>query len=330
MATAFGHQAFIGFAEESTFGTYTAATNFLRIVSENVKPVYGRNPKPSLGSVGIRQHHAMRQAVEGAITFQVPVTGAELLFKHALGSLATTGTAAPYAHSITVADSLPTGLSFYIDRDQAAIGGSSAFRYSGCQINKLTLTQGPDEFLQCTIDIVGQKQALGAAETPTFPQNSAGTADAVLFDYSDCSGASCTFAGTTTNIIDYELTVENNLNTDRYYLGSTTRHGFGRNGQRKITGKCTAEFDSTTFASAFSDWVSQTGMDHSMLWLNTVDGNNSITCSMLTDNVFFQAGAPEAAGPGIINLPLEFEVFSDPSDTYEDLIITYANYTASI
>ena len=41
----FGYNSYIGFARESTHGTYVAATNFLRILNESVKPAYGRVKK---------------------------------------------------------------------------------------------------------------------------------------------------------------------------------------------------------------------------------------------------------------------------------------------
>lgn len=263
MSIAFGNKAFIGFAEESTFGTYVAATKFLEIMEESFSGDRPFIAKPSLRNVSNIQKVYGKVSVKGGFKAQLGFAGFERIFKHALGSSGTTGSG-PYTHTATLANDLPTGLSFYVDRDSTGNGGDGV-RYFGCNIDKLTIRQAIEEMAEIEVSVVGQNWTNGASpETPTFP----------TFDQADWYNfTTISFDGQTVPCKEAEFTLENDLATDRYKLGSFNVLGFGRKGPRKLSGKFSFERDSSVATTLIDDYIAQsTPFTITYTWSNQLAG----------------------------------------------------------
>src|SRR5262245_57998791 len=125
MPTGFGTNAWLGWGQESTYGTGVVPAKWIEIMEESIEGKQSYISKPTLRSASLTQRVKSKKSVEGSFKFNFGFEGAEQLLKHALGSVGTVG-AGPYVHTFSLANVLPTGLTFEVNRDQAAIGGSSA------------------------------------------------------------------------------------------------------------------------------------------------------------------------------------------------------------
>lgn len=319
MSVAFGNKAFIGFAEESTFGTYVSATKFLEIMEESFMGERQYIAKPSLRNVSQIQKVLGKTNVKGGFKAQLGFSGFERIMKHALGSSTTTGTG-PYTHTASLADALPTGLSFYVDRDSTG-NGDGGHRYIGCNIDKLTIRQAIEEMAEIEVSVVGQSWSPGVtAETPTFP----------TFEQADWYNFSTfTFDGQTVPAKDVEFTLENDLATDRNKLGSYYVVGFGRKGPRKISGKFSVERDSVVATALSDDYAaaSSTPFTITQTWTNGLSGGSlrSITINAKGLMTKFEENAKDA-GPIIASV--EWDGYATSSNN--ELTIVTVNGTTTI
>lgn len=318
MSIAFGNKAFIGFAEESTFGTYVAATKFLEIMEESFAGDRPFIAKPSLRNVSQIQKVYGKVSVKGGFKAQMGFAGFERIFKHALGSSGTTG-AGPYAHTATLSNDLPTGLSFIVDRDSTGNGGDAS-RYFGCNIDKLTIRQAIEEMAEIEVSVIGQNWTSGATpETPTFP----------TLDQADWYNfTSISFDGQTVPCKEMEFTLENDLATDRYRLGSFNVFGFGRKGPRKLSGKFSFERDSSVATTLIDDYIAQnTPFTITHTWSNQLSGADlrSITVNAKGLMTKVEENAKDA-GPIMLNV--EWDGYATTSNN--ELTIVTINGSSTI
>jgi hypothetical protein len=311
MSQAFGDNSWIGVGVESTFGTPVARTKFFEFMSESVKLDAGLEARSSLRGRSRNRRGQKKHAVAGTVEFQLQVDGMEVFLKNALGSSSTSG-AGPYTHTISLARALPTGLSVELNRDASNIGGSSAFLYDGCQIAKMTLKHSPGDFLKMSVDLVGEgDSSLVAVSTPTF----------ATFVGWDWDSFAATINGVSVSIKDLEITLDNNLATERYNLGSNKRKGFGGNGNRMISGKISVEFASLT---ELNYWRNQSAGSFVCTWTN---GTSSLVFSVA--NPQFIEGEPTVSGAGPTLVPLAFDGYLSSVEG-DEISIILTNSTSSI
>lgn len=316
MAIGHGYKAFIGFGEEVTYGLGVASTKYVEIQEESLKLEHSRLSKPSLRRVSLEHTVMSLKSVTGGFSFQLPFTGVERIFKHALGQSVTTGSS-PFTHTATLTDALPTGLSVTVDRDTAAIGGTSAYRYEGCRINTLTIRGAVEEFVMVEAEVIGEDQVLVAAETPTFPTF-------VGVDYAMMSDASWQTAPSVflSKLREFEVTLNNNL-VARPRLGNRLTAQPVRSGPREITGSMTMEFDSITA----EEITRYNGLTADGLKFEFLSGSNQFTIDL--PKVFLHAGNPVVGGPDVILLPLEFRAYMNAVEN-DEFKITTINSTGTI
>jgi hypothetical protein len=318
MPTGFGTNAWVGFGEESTYGTGVTPTKWIEVLEESFQGKHNYIGKPTLRSASINQRVKSKKAVEGGFKYNVGFEGYETLFKHTIGSVATTGPVSGiYTHTFSLATVLPTGLTFQVNRDQAAIGGSSAFQYEGCQIQKLTLTQNIEDFLMADIEIVGEdwsNVALTAATFPTFQ----GVDWEMLTTF--------TINAVAVKVKELEITIENALAADRYRLGSRLRRGLGRNAPRKISGKFLAEFESLTEYAYYRDLIQ---VPLVATWDNGGAGSAQRQLSISIPAIVFNGEDPKVDDAGPIELPMSFEAFQSAAAN-DEMVLTVKNTLSSV
>lgn len=304
MASGAGYAAYIGIGEESTYGTGVAPSKFFRLIDESINLEYGKNYREILGSAVGRKTVSKKKSVTGSFKVLVPFNDTGILLKHALGDVSTAGSG-PYTHTITAA-ALPTGLSIQVNRDTAAITGNASFRYTGCQITKLTLTQAMEDFCECTVDIVGEDLALTSAASPSYATD----------NYADWEGnTTISLNSQAQTARSVELVIENQLRENRYKLGQLTRTGLGRK-QGTVTGKVEVEWDSTDELNLH---LNQTDTPVSVAWA----GASSHTLTWALSGSTVQSANVNASDPDDIIIPVEFEA------DLEDLTVTLVNGDSS-
>jgi hypothetical protein len=308
MPTALGQTSWIGFADESVYGTYVAATKFLRPASIGLKGEQSRKVKELLGQPSISTSFASVKKVSGSIKVPGYITGLEKLFKHAIGGVVDAG-AGPYTHTYSPAAALPVGLSFHVNRDSASLTGSSAFKYFGCQISKLSFSQGVDDLLEVALDIAGQDWGNLAVETPTFPADT-------FFDY---AGLVVNVGGSPWVVKGFDLELDNNLATDRHQLGSRIVRGMGRKGPRRISGKISKEFESLT---EYQTFLNLTNVAIVATWTS---GTASLAITL--PKCYFKGEDPGVSDSGPIETSMEFEAHKNSADN-DELSMVLTNATA--
>lgn len=247
MGTAgFGHTVYIGLGEESTYGTPVARTQFLDINSESLALAHERITSGSLNQIGVRRERVNNGLfrVSGDATLDLPYRDAEFLLKHALGSVATTGPVDfAYTHTFDIADALPTGLTVEIFRDSSNFLGTNddqSFIYEGCKVNTLALSASVGSYLSAVAGFVGEdenRSAKTVAATVNADLNA--TRDLMTF-----TQGAVTYDAVTVNVESFDLTINNNLNADRFRLGSRITREPVRGGKIEISGSLVMDFDS--------------------------------------------------------------------------------------
>jgi hypothetical protein len=308
MPTNFGYNHILGYGEESTWGTGVSATKYVRVTEESLAIERPLIEKSKLRGTSLTTRILGKQSVSGSFTFEVLPTGVELLFKHAFGALGTTGTN-PYTHAMTLTDALPTGLSILVARSSVA---SSCERYTGCQINKLTLKQDMDDTLKATVDIIGKDAAMVAIPTPTY------AADAPL-KFSDVSTFS--FNSVTYSVREFEFTLENNLDDGRFFLGSLTRGGIGRKSPRTASAKFTIELDSPLAGIPLLYSGGTGGSTLQVIWAGT-----AFTLAMLNCSVW--SLKTPVNNSGVITQEVELRSFQSATAN-DEATCAFINATAS-
>lgn len=319
MGQAYGHNFFCGTGLESTYGTGVAASEFYEVEKFAVKATQKNLPKRLLRHVGVARKIKGKMDVGGPITLPMLWTGTERWLKQAFGACATTGpSSGNYTHVFSGAAALPTGMSIIANHDSDNIGGSSCFRYTGCQVNKLTLKQSIENFLMMDVDVIGANRALIVKPTPTFPTFAA-------IDYTQISTL-IIFPSLTPLVVglkDFELSIDNGIYGDGYRLGSNVRQFMGRgDGGRKVTIKAQVEFSDTSVFGLYKDL---TDIALQLKWVK--DANTEITLDMPV--VSFEGEDPSAENSGPYYLNMEGTGYIGTTDG-DEVTLTLKNQTASV
>lgn len=317
MSTAFGTNAWLGFAEETTFGTAVSPTKFIEIASEKFGLKQSWNSKPTLRNASQFQKVRSKKSVEGGFKANFGFSGFERLLKHAMGGLVTTGVG-PYTQTFSLATVLPTGLTFHVNRDSASLGATTAFQYAGCQIEKLSLKQGVEDILQFECDIVGTDMTNVSVATPTFP----------TFEQADwelVNSGALAWHGIAAPMLEFEIMIENNLAKDRYKLAQRTRLGLGRNGPRKVSGKFKIELADLNI---YADYKNLAGPQTLVFAYDNLGSGTASRTMTITVNAVLQGDDPNVSDAGPVTATFNFEGFATSAGN-DELSIVLVNNTST-
>jgi hypothetical protein len=176
MPPGFGRNSFVGWAEETTWGTGVAATKFAELISESVETVRQRDPRPVVRDLDEREGNFYDTlfGVRGPFAIELNYGGMLRLFEHLLGdaSISTVVTEASvrWTHTGTLKDTLMTGkgLSLHVHRDVDA-GSTPQYRAAGYKVDSAAFSFSPERNSQVEFDGAGKDVSAIAAVSPTFP-----------------------------------------------------------------------------------------------------------------------------------------------------------------
>ena len=215
MAIQFGRSAYIGVAEESTYGSLASGSfTDMRLVSCSLQKTVERARKTHLnqGSAGfVRSTFDAFNVTGGNITGPLHYAGNGAILKAALGSVASAGSS-PTTHTFSVAANLPS-LSVKFFRGQAQSGNPSRENFLGCVVNTLTISCAAGEEAQFSAEIIGQDATARASDATagSFPAS----ARSVLHHQS----SDLTWNSATYKVRSFEIVVDNKIER-RNNLGS--------------------------------------------------------------------------------------------------------------
>ena len=237
-----------------------------------------------------------QKAIEGSFSMDMTAGNTAILFKHALGAVATAGS---YVHTCTMADPYGLGLTLEVGRP-GNDGTVRAFTYAGCKINTLDLSVSVGELLSAEFGVIGTTaETIGSVTAASY-----GTGLELLH----FAGAAITVAGTAYPCKDFSLSVNNGLTGDRYVLGSQIAQQPIASSLAEVTGSLTAEF---VDATAYNRVVNATTA--AIVATFTDSASKSITVTVPVAR--FDGDTPTVGGPDILDQTLNFKGLFNGTDS---------------
>lgn len=314
MAIRSGLAAQLGLAESNTFGTYQTPTRFLEFVEESLEYQIERVESPGLRAnnrvLRTDRYAPGQKRVEGSITLEPATKGFGLVLKHALGSASITtpsGATNARLHAHTLGDIYGTSLTVQVGRPDVS-GTVQPFSYLGCRVDTLSFTSSVDELLVAEVGLVGQDetraQALATAAYPYSPGSS--------YEQFYWTQGVISVAGSAVAVVtDFEMEINNNLKSDRYFLGGATMSEPILAGMTEITGTVTVEFLNLT---AYERFVNNTQVALNAKWTaaTAIEGSTYPYLEIDIPKVRFDGPAnPQVGGPDVLTHELPFKVLYD-------------------
>lgn len=311
MASAVGTNVALGTANEVTYGTFVAPDSWTEILSESVAL-----QQIALVSQGRRtgQSHLRRGSrrtiidnpASGDVTFEAPIR-AELLrwLKHIVGGTPTSAQQAAtpaYLHTFTMG-ALPTGLTVQKIMKDAADSTVATFSASGGKVTSAEFSLSVQQFLQLRVGLDFQKMVTSeSAGTPSWSA-------APLWDFRDATLKLDNAAAA--QVLSFNFSVDNNLDTDRRFLGNTGRKDEPvSNGFRAVTGSVEVEFKS--LADFYNAFANNTALDLDIEFVgDVISGVHSETLTITVPQIRLTGSTPTISGDGPIRHTVPFEGFYD-------------------
>ena len=300
MAIRSGLAAQIGIGVESTVGTAATPTRFYEFNDESIAMTIERIESEGLrtGNRVLRSDRFVsgQKAIEGSFSMDMTAGNTAILFKHALGAVATAGS---YVHTCTMSDPFGLGLTLEVGRP-GNDGTVRAFTYAGCKINTLDLSVSVGELLSAEFGIIGTTaETIGSVTSASY-----GTGLELLH----FAGAAITVAGTAYPCKDFSLSVNNGLTGDRYVLGSQIAQQPIASSMAEVTGSLVAEF---VDATAYNRVVNATTA--AIVATFTDSASKSITVTVPVAR--FDGDTPTVGGPDILDQTLNFKGLFNGTDS---------------
>ena len=300
MAIRSGLAAQIGIGVESTVGSAATPTRFYEFNDESIAQTIERIESEGLrtGNRVLRSdRYASGQiAIEGSFSMEMTAGNTAILFKHALGAVATAGS---YVHTCTMSDPYGLGLTLEVGRP-GNDGTVRAFTYAGCKINSLDLSVSVGELLSADFGVIGTTaEAIGSVTAASYGSS---------LELLHFAGAAITVAGDAFPCKDFSLSVNNGLTGDRFVLGSQVAQQPIASSLAEVTGSLTAEF---VDATAYNRVVNAT---HAAIVATFTDSTaNSITVTVPVAR--FDGDTPSVGGPDILDQTLNFKGLFNGTDS---------------
>lgn len=238
---AMDHQLTI--ADEVTWNTAPALSRAWEYDSENIEETEGRTEGDPLrtGSSFIREDRFTPYfaGAAGSVVLPVMSKGFGFFIKHLVGAVGTAGpTDSVYTHTGSEGTFVGKGLSMQFNRPLHPAGTNQPFLYTGGKVTEWSLNNSVDENLMLTLnmDFAGVDTATALA-TPTYPSS---------MENLTWAGGTVTIGGSSYDITEFGLTVNNGYAVDRRQIRGSTVKKEPTSSRRSGTFSIKADFDSMT------------------------------------------------------------------------------------
>ena len=166
-------RSYLGIAKETTKGTIVAPTDFIPVAKDSLKPQDIVDPLYDTGLRGsnVLNYNYIPGRTRSTVDFGGAVFADTIGYGIAglLGSVATTGSSAPYTHTISLKNSLTSDVDVqpisYTLTDFYAVDVRS---YPGCQFSDFSLKFNADGMLEYDTKTTGWASSTVSDPTPTF------------------------------------------------------------------------------------------------------------------------------------------------------------------
>lgn len=323
-----GLNSYVRTGKEATYGGPVTRDHSVPIRSESIALSEPPLESESIQEIGVRGDRNVQGPVDigGDLVIEGQYVGIGRFIEYALGNVSSaqpdpTNASTAYKHTYTVVDELPTSLTIEVFRgnQQATFDAddrNKAFLYDGCQISQINFSQSVDALLILTVSIIA-RQVTEVTKT-TFSPSTSG-----LFRFSQ---ATLTWGGTQLDVSDVSITVNNNLDDARRFIGSRHRSRAVRNSWLEVTGTFSTEFQNL---DQYNDFRNATQRELIITWAGPVIGGSTtnelkITCSV---GQIIEGAQPVVGAGGRVTVDLGFRAYRDA--TNKEIVIEITNESAS-
>lgn len=313
-----GANAWLGFAEESAWGTWLASTGFYKLAAgETLRLNRNYFNDPSLGGASIEDIFPGTEAAGGDIPLPVRYEGLEKLFKHLIGSVATVdNTDGSYTHTFSPADTLPGSLSLEVYRDMPS---TKSFQYAGCLLTKAVFRIERDNPLMLGLTAFGQGEEMDTKGTPSYPS-------ATLCIPSQLTVSKTGFSGAV-DVLSGQLELNNPVEEDRFDLavGGVLKEP-QRSDKRSVLGTIEGEFSEE---AQYTDFADGTPGMLTYKWEGaTISAGPSKYTLQIDVYCKMTSRPPTVSSAGSVKMTTGFQGFKDGTDL--DFKLTLTNTIVSV
>lgn len=307
MPAAIGSQTVFGMsAFEATFGTATTVDRFYEITGESIT-----RENRVLQSQGLRGGYLPRgggrrvhtgHGAAGDVMFEVASKGFSRVFQWILGgtpTIAQQGATTAYLHTHTMGSLVGRSATLQKQLRDAAGTEIESFTYHGSKANTAEFSIATDGILNLSVGVDARQEVtnVAAAASSYLTTN--------LFHFQQ---ASLTVAGSSVaDVSDATIRVNNNLNTDRRFLGNSgLKSEQYDNGYRAIDGSFTAEFAATTLYDLFA---ADTAAQLVLSFVSSVDAGTGYPerVTITVPEVHLTGNTPTVGGAELVTVDMPFE-----------------------
>lgn len=324
-AIAAGLGATLGYAKETTVGTFLAPTHFIDFEKEALKykkmDVQGKSLRGALYLSGKRRAVTTHTA-SGTIDLDLYDRGLGAMFAQMLGGTAPTptliGSTGVYKSVFVPGDTTGQTLSIQVGRPTTA-GLQTAFSYNGCKITDWTIDVKNNALATFQVSVDAWNESLAPTYTaPSYvASNALHFAEATLLlggTVTTTSGVTTVSGGTAVaSCTGVTLKGTNAMATSRYFLGSSgTKAEQLANNFRGISGSADFEFANTT--DVYAAFAADTPVTLQLSFVGPVVGTDGTTTSLvqfLIPQIRWEGDTPDVAGPDILKYTAPFTGFDD-------------------
>jgi hypothetical protein len=239
------HDQFVGVADESTYATGVAPTDFFEVVSEDVSGTYERIESEAIRGPVLRADRFAPnpKGASGSFEFEVLDKGLEFWLPHMLGAV--DDTTVPGTHTATLGELNGRSLSYQAARYASGDDSLVPFSYHGGKVTEWSLSAEVDAIVKANVSLDFATEVIDgtgadALATPTYP------ADAQLLTF---IGGSVTVGGSAFAVSSVTVSGSNGLKVDRYSMRgaeSTTKREPKAEEMREVNFELTGEFEDTS------------------------------------------------------------------------------------
>jgi len=316
MPGGFGRNSFVGWAQETPWGTGVAASKFAELISEGIETVRDRVARPVVRDLDEREGNLYDRlfGARGPFSIELNYGGLLRLFEHLFGdssvSTVLLETAISWTHTITLKDTIMSGkgLSLHVNRDVDA-GSTPQLRAVGYKINQATFSFNPEQNGRVEFDGAAKDASIIAAVSPTFPSVTTYVAGHQLTVEID---------DVVRPVDSVELTVNNGLDLEKRVVGSKQiAEPIRSDTRRAISGTLTMDAVQADWSKLDAGTLFKLELLHTGPALGANFNRMDFTAlkCLVTGNPFV------VTGPGVVKSTIPFKVLKPTAGEMLSLVV---------
>jgi len=295
-----------GIGKETVYGTAVPLTKWYEVISEDFTGTYERTQAEALSAAFVDRADRFaifNKGAKGTVELEPLTKGFGSWLAYMMGTMVTTGPTETvvYTHTGTIGNLFDKMLTVQVGRSDES-GTLRPWTYEGGKVTEYEFSNSVDETLRCSIGMDFEKEYNPDAPAGNYVlgTNVPVTGAEVL----SAAGGVITIGGTSVEIDDLSIKVDNALNVDRYYINQAQgKKQPIQDGKREIEFSFKTSYVDNTFwekvsSATIAGSYAQVVATWSGLTLlgSTIYPNLKITIPVAR----FDEGGPTVEGPGML------------------------------